>query len=70
MDFTENLIEIIKNKKCKQKSCKDEILKLNRLIHRESERCHPGGYFSYVQYYLDDNCNLESKLEFQYCGRY
>ena len=70
MDSKEKLIEIIKNKKCIEKSCKDEILKLNILTHIESERRHPGGCFSYYQYYIDDNYNLKSELEFQYRGRY
>ena len=70
MDSNEKLIEIIKNKKCVTKQCKDEILELNKLTHKESERCHSGGYFNYVQYYLDHNYNLKTKLEFQYHGRF
>lgn len=70
MNSTEKLIETIKNNKCITNNCKDEILKLNRLTHREEEQLHPGGHFSYVQYYLDENNNLKSTLEFQYRGRY
>ena len=55
MDSTEKLIE---------------ILILNILTYREKERLHQAGYFSYDQYYLDDNYNLKSKLEFQQHGRY
>ena len=69
MDFTDKLIEFITKKKCTTKSCYDEILKLNLLAYRESERKNPYGHFSYVYYYLDDNFNLESKLEFQFRGR-
>lgn len=70
MDSTEKLIEIIENKKCITKSCKDEILKLNKLTYKESERCHPSGHFNYVRYYLDDNYNLKTELEFAYRGRF
>ena len=67
MDSIEKLIEIIKNKKCITKSCKNEILKLNILTDIENER-RSGGNFRCVQYYLDDNYNL--KMELQYRGRY
>ena len=70
MDSTEKLIEIIKNKKCIEKSCKDEILKLNILTHREAERHHPNGHFYYFYYYLDENNNLKFRDNYQYRGRY
>lgn len=70
MNSTEKIINTIKNNKCISDNCKDEILKLNVLTHREEERLHTSGYFSYVHYYLDENNNLKSTLEFQYRGRY
>lgn len=70
MDSTEKLIETIENNKCITNNCKDEILKLNILTHREEERLHPNGHFYYVYYYLDENNKLKSSSNYQYRGKY
>ncbi len=70
MDSTEKLIEIIKNNKCITNNCKDEILQLNILTHREAEHLHPNGHFYYLYYYLDENNNLKSSSNYQYRGKY